>query len=559
VQGRKSADCGRTRRRNERPKEGEPGADLSENRTGPDRPMRRGATHVALAVSLSRVAGLIRERIFAQYLGTSDAADAFGAALRIPMLMDSVFGDRVMSSAFIPRYSRLLAAGPRGESTRLAWAVASIQALLVAVVVLAGVVLAPVLVAWIAPGFGEEKSALTIRLVRILFPAIGLLALGSWCLGVLTSHRRFFLPYIVPILSAASISVAVIQAGSGRARPDIAVAAAWGALAGAALQVLAQLPWVVRALGRRPARRAGSGEDLREVGRNAIPATARGLVGRLGTWVEVAIAGFISTGALAGLNYAQLLYSLPVGLFTVAISAAMLPELSAATANSGTVVPRLAGALDAALRHTAWLLVACAVAFIALGDVITAAVYQGGHFTSDDVVYVWVILAASSFGLVGSSMGGLHATAFYAIGDAKTPLKSALFRLGARALLGVLLAIPLVRVLGLEPKWGAAGLGAAIGISGWIEFLLLRRWLDERLGIVRSPHFVPYLVTLWLIAGLAAGIAWVVRIAIPTEEPITRAAAVLGTYGVAYLGVSLIAGLREPRTLLSQLHSFIRN
>jgi putative peptidoglycan lipid II flippase len=527
-------------------------------RVGPDRPMRRGATHVALAVSLSRVAGLIRERIIAQYLGTSAAADAFGAAMRIPTLMDSLFGERVISSAFIPRYSRLLAGGPRGESTRLAWAVASIQALLVAALVLAGELLAPGLVAWIAPGFDAGTAALTVRLVRILFPAIGLLVLGSWCLGVLTSHRRFFLPYIVPILSAASISVAVIEAGSGRERPDIAVAAAWGALAGAALQVLAQLPWVIRALGRRPAVWDRRNEALRDVGRNALPATARGLVGRLGTWVEVAIAGFISTGALAGLNYAQLLYSLPVGLFTVAISAAMLPELAAATADSGTVVTRLAGALDAALRHTAFLLVGCAVAFIALGDVITAAVYQGGHFTSDDVTYVWVILAASSLGLVGSSMGGLHATAFYAMGDARTPLKSALFRLGARAVLGVLLAIPLVRLLGLEPKWGAAGLGAAIGISGWIEFLLLRRWLDERLGLVRSPHFVPYLITLWLIAGVAAAAAWAVRLGIGTGEPIARAALVLGTYGIAYMAISLIAGLREPRTLLSQLRSFVR-
>ena len=154
-------------------------------------------------------------------------------------------------------------------------------------------------------------------------------------------------------------------------------------------------------------------------------------------------------------------------------------------------------------------------------------------------------------------MGGLHATAFYAIGDAKTPLRAALVRLGARAVLGVLLGIPMVRLLGLEPKWGAAGLGAAIGISGWVEFLLLRRWLDDRLGLVRSPQFVPYLITLWLIAALAATAAWVVKLAVPAGGPITRAAAVLGTYGIAYVGITLVAGLREPRTLLTQLRSFV--
>jgi putative peptidoglycan lipid II flippase len=395
--------------------------------------------------------------------------------------------------------------------------------------VVAGVLLAPLLVAAIAPGFDAATADLTVRLVRILFPTAGLLVLGSWCLGVLNSHRQFFLPYIVPVLSAAATSAGLLLAGRESGTPQIAEAAAWGALVGALLQVLAQLPLVVRVMEPPAPRSEGVRADLQAVGSNALPAAARGLLSRLGTWIEVAIAGFVSTGAIAALNYAQLLYSLPAGLFTVAISAALLPEISSASAQPGT-----------------------------LGDVLVAAVYLGGRFGTEDVNYVWAILGASSIGIVGASMGGLHATAFYAIGDARTPFKAAVIRLAVRAVLGVVLAIPVVRILGIDPKWGAAGLGAAIGISGWIEFLFLRRWLRDRIALPATPGFVPYLIRLWAIAAIAAAVAWLVKLALPTGQPIARAAAVLGTYGVVYVGLTLAARMREPLSFLAQLRDVLR-
>jgi putative peptidoglycan lipid II flippase len=158
-----------------------------------------------------------------------------------------------------------------------------------------------------------------------------------------------------------------------------------------------------------------------------------------------------------------------------------------------------------------------------------------------------------SVGLVGVSMGGLYATAFYAIGDTRTPLKAAVIRLAVRGVLGVLLAIPAVRLLGLDPRWGAAGLGAAIGISGWIEFALLRRWLDERLGLVRSPHLGAFLLRLWAIAAVAAAAAWLVKLGLPTLHPVARAAATLGVYGAGYIGLTLAAGMREPLSLLASV------
>ncbi len=148
---------------------------------------------VAAGILLSRIIGLVRNRVFAHYFGTSIAADAFNAAFRIPNFLQNLFGEGVLSASLIPVYAGLRAEGRTREAAAVATAVASLLGLVVSLLVLAGVLLAPWLIDVIAPGFEGEKRELTVRLVRILFPGAGLLALSAWCLGVLNSHRRFFL------------------------------------------------------------------------------------------------------------------------------------------------------------------------------------------------------------------------------------------------------------------------------------------------------------------------------------------------------------------------------
>lgn len=517
--------------------------------------MRRAATNTGIAVLLSRIAGLVRERFFAAYLGTSDSADAFRGAFRMATILQDMGGDRVVSSAFIPEYSRALA-DEEGKAKRVALAAGAIHSLALTVLVAGGVLLAPTLVAVVNPGFGPEKAELAVRILRILFATTGLLAIGSWCLGVLNSHRRFFLPFAVPILSALAITIALIWSGRGSDQPAIAEAAAWGALVGAALQVLFQLPMTIK-LAR--ARRSDADElraSLARVGKNALPGVGRGLALRLSAWVEVAIASAISTGALAALGYAQILYALPGSLFAISITAAVLPEMSADAGDEAAAKDALARRLDAAIRHTAFLMVPSAVAFIALGDVIAAAVYQSGEFTRDDALYVWSILAASSIGLLGLTIATIFSTTFFALGDTVTPLRAALIRISVRTVLGLILAIPVIDFLGLPPRWGAAGLGAAIGISGWVEFILLRRRLDQHLGNV--PRHAGYLSKLWLVALGAAGLAWGARwLGAGVENPIVTAVLVLGVYGLAYAGATMALGVPEAKSFWRQLNTRI--
>jgi putative peptidoglycan lipid II flippase len=143
--------------------------------------------------------------VFAHFFGNSDAADAFKAAFRIPNFLQNMFGEGVLSASFIPVYASLLARKEDEEARRTAGAVAAILALTTSLIVLLGVLTTPYLIDAIAGGFSGEKRELTIRLVRILFPSAGLLVFSAWCLGVLNSHRRFFLSYAAPVVWNAAM------------------------------------------------------------------------------------------------------------------------------------------------------------------------------------------------------------------------------------------------------------------------------------------------------------------------------------------------------------------
>src|SRR3954470_2469072 len=197
-------------------------------------PHRSGAAlFVALGILLSRLAGLIRLRVFAYYFGLqSDAADAFNAAFRIPNFLQNLFGEGALSASFIPVYATLVSRGERREADRVAGAVASLLALVVAAIVLVGVLATPALIAVIAPGFTGEKRALTIQIVRVLFPGAGLLVLSAWCLGVLNSHHRFLLSYAAPVMWNAAMIATLVMFGGSSSLPQLATLLAWGSVVG---------------------------------------------------------------------------------------------------------------------------------------------------------------------------------------------------------------------------------------------------------------------------------------------------------------------------------------
>ena len=197
--------------------------------------MRRlvGAPAAAAGIALSRISGLVRAALVTNILGVGVVGDAFAAALRIPNILQNLLGEGALSAAFVPQYSATVDDDER-EAGRLAGAVATFLFFLTAVLVLLAVIAARPLTRLIAWGFEGERFELTVDLVRIIAVGSGLLVMTSWCLGILNSHRRFFLSYVAPaVWNIVQIAVLVTVAAAGWARADIAEALAWGIVAGA--------------------------------------------------------------------------------------------------------------------------------------------------------------------------------------------------------------------------------------------------------------------------------------------------------------------------------------
>jgi len=521
-------------------------------------PARKGpaALLVAAGILLSRIAGLIRQRVLGYYLATSPAADAYTAALRIPNFLQNLLGEGVLSASFIPVYAALRGRGEEGKARQVAGAVAGLLTLLTGALALIGVAATPWLLDLIAPGFSGSTRALAIVLVRIFFPGISLLVLSAFCIGVLNSHHRFFLSYAAPVVWSAAIIAALIlgaHAGSPGDQARIAVWAAWGAVAGGALQLLVQLPSVLGLLGRGTRLSLGRGDpQVAEVLRNFFPVVAgRGVV-QLSAYVDMLIASWMPEGTVAAFGYAQTIYLLPVSLFGMAVSAAALPSMSA----DADVREKLHAQTEAGLRTIAFPVVPTVAAFLALGDVICAALFQTGKFSASDVQYVWWFLIGSTVGLLAATLARLYSSAFYALRDTRTPLRYATVRVLLTAALGVFSALWLPRLLHIDPHYGALGLTGSAGLAGWIEFALLRRGVGSRIGPCHLPKGL--LPRLWASAIAAAAVGFAVKLALPSLHPIPRAVVVLGLFGATYLGLTLALGVAEASQALSRVRRLLR-
>lgn len=513
---------------------------------------------VGAGILLSRIVGVIRQRVFAYYFGTSAAADAFNAAFRIPNFLQNIFGEGALSASFIPVYAGLLARESKEEADRVASAVLTLLALAMSLFVLVGVLTTPYLIDAIAPGFQGETRELAIRLVKIFFPGAGLLVLSAWCLGVLNSHHRFFLSYTAPVIWNISIIASLIWFGGRIGRMDgaglkqlqfgLAEKAAWGSVIGSALQFGVQLPTVLRLIKHlRPTLEVRS-KNVRTVVRNFFPVfVSRGVV-QISAFVDALLASLLGTGAVAALTFAQSLYTLPVSLFGMSVSAAELPAMSSALGTDEEIKSQLRRRLDSGLRQIAFLIVPSSVGFLALGDIMASALYQTGRFTHDDAVYVWAILAGSAVGLLASTLGRLYASTYYALHDTRTPLRYAIVRVTLTVVLGYLCAIPLPLALGIPVRWGTAGLTASAGIAGWVEFALLRRSLNRKIGQTGLPLI--FIGKLWASAAIAAAIGWAIKFVVGVSHPLLTAVAVLLPYGVTYFILTSLLGLPEARTVL---------
>ena len=497
----------------------------------------RFATRVGAGILVTRILGFVRGRVFAHYFGDGPAADAFRAALRIPNIIRNLLGEGTLSASFIPVYARLIEQGDEDGARRLAGTIASLLLLLTAVAAFVGIVLAPAITSFAAPGFTGERRALTVTLVEIMFPMSGLLILSAWCLGVLNTHRRFFLPYAAPaIWNVAQIAV-LVALGSTLLEMRLAVALAWGALAGSLLQLGVQLPSAWRAAGRI---RFGFGvreESVRLVVRAWLPVVFGAGVYQVSSLVDQQLASLLAPGAVAILGYAQLVAILPVSLFGVSVAAVALPELSRDVA--GTDRSALRARLATGTRRVAFFALPSAVAFAALGTEILGALFQTGAFGPEQTAIAAGVLAAYAIGIPAQSCVKLFASGHYAFGDTRTPVRIAFVSVLVSAGSAFL----------LMQRFGPAGiaLGAAAGayLNAGLNFHRLTGRLGDMLG--RSDlRWIAIAVAATIPAG-AAGVA-IARV-VPWGLMPTAAAALVA-FGATYGLVTWLTGHPEARHLI---------
>jgi putative peptidoglycan lipid II flippase len=539
----------------------------------PAKPRAAGfALLVAAGILISRIAGLVRERVFAHYLGNSPAAGAFKAGLKIPNFLQNLFGEGVLSASFIPVYARLIAEEDEEMAGRVAGVIFSLLTLVVGGIVLVCVFATPLIIDLIAPGFEGEVRLLTIRIVQILFPATGLLVLSAWCLGVLNSHRKFFLSYVAPVFWNAAMIGALVFFAHRTTQSGLAIALAWGTVLGSALQFGIQVPFVLKYAPKIRLSLATTLEPVRVVVRSFGPVVVgRGVV-QLSGYVDQVIASWLGTAAVSGLAYAQTIYFLPISLFGMSVAAAELPQMSGAVGDVEQVNANLRARLARGLRQIAFFVVPSVAAFVFIGRLLVAALYQTGEFRDDDTLFVWYILIGSTFGLLAVTLGRLYSSTFYALRDPKTPLRFAVLRVTLTAVLGLLFAFPLrpfiidaIRLAHLPmPRlqegtklFGAIGLTASAGLAGWIEFLMLRRALSKRVGTVQLDR--GFVARLWIAALSASAAAlafarWVMPSFsrhLPLRH-IAEAGLAAGVFGVVYFGVAIVAGVPEAQATLKR-------
>ncbi|HEX6133924.1 MAG TPA: murein biosynthesis integral membrane protein MurJ [Longimicrobiales bacterium] len=515
---------------------------------------------VAAGILLSRIAGFLRDIIFAKYLGTSGYASAFRGALRMPNVLQNMLGEGTLSASFIPVYSKLLEQGDDEAAGRLAGAIFALLLAVAGALSLLGALLAPVLVSVFLPGFEGEIRDVTILCTRIIFPMTGVLVLSAWALGVLNSHRKFFVSYTAPVLWNAAIIAALVVFGTRLDQRGLVVAASWGALVGGALQFLVQVPWILRLQRglriRFDLRTQGAGAVVR----NAGPAImGRGVV-QLSGWVDMVLASFLFSGAVAALGYAQTLYMLPVSLFGMSIAAAELPELSRAGGGDAEPLRRRVGA---GLRQMAVFVVPSVVGYLALGDVIIGAMYERDEFGRADTMLVYLILAAYSVGLLASTATRLYSSALYALNDTKTPARIAVVRVLASAILSGTLMILLepITVRGLTigrggavtilgNPVGAAGLAAGAGMAAWLEWLLLRSAVHRRIGNTSAGTV---LLRLFAAALVAAAAARGLLLVLPSLPLLISVVIVLVPFGLIYFGVASLLRVEEAKAAVGRV------
>jgi putative peptidoglycan lipid II flippase len=423
---------------------------------------------------LSRVLGFVRDAVIARAFGAGLMTDAFFVAFKIPNLLRRLFAEGAFSQAFVPILGEYKAKRTPEETRKLVDHVAGMLTLALLVVTVIGVIAAPWVVYVSAPGFVDEpdKFALTVGMLRIIFPYILFISLVALAGGILNTYSKFSIPAFTPVLLNLSMLFGALVLAPHFQPPVLALA--WAVALGGVLQLAFQVPHLMR-LKLLPRftlnfRDAGVWRILKLMG----PAVFGVSIAQLSLLINTIFASFLVTGSVSWLYYADRLMEFPTGMLGVALGTILLPSLSRHYATASH--EEYAKLLDWGLRLTLLLALPAAVALAVLAVPLIATLFHYGNFTDHDLWMTRQALVAYSVGLLGLIMVKVLAPGFYARQNIKTPVKIAIF---------TLLATQAMNLLFIGP-FKHAGLALAIGLGACINAGLL--YFHLRRGGIYAPQ-----------------------------------------------------------------------
>lgn len=426
----------------------------------------RKAGKISLAVFGSRILGLVRESVFAHFFGAGMASDAFRAAFKIPNLLRDLFAEGALSSAFVTTFSKTIHKDGDAKGWQLANLVFTAQFLFLLMIVGLGILFAPGIVELIGGPLNLETKQLAIGLTRVMFPFIMLVSAAAVMMGLLNAKGHFGLPASASMFfNLGSIVAGIIFAYliDPKLGPKSIYGMAFGVLVGGALQFLVQVPSSLKLGFRfRPAL-SFRNKNFLEVVHLLGPAVLGTSAVQINVLINTRFAAEVGTGAISWLEYAFRLMQFPIGLLGVAIATVTLPQISRDIAENNH--KNFRENLAKSLRLTLVLTLPAAVGLAMLAEPLIALLYERGRFTFHDTQQTALALQAYTVGLAGYAAIKVITPAFYALGDAKVPVRVSLF--------GIFLNFGLNFLTVKMLHWGHAGLALGTSCVALLNFFQL--------------------------------------------------------------------------------------
>jgi putative peptidoglycan lipid II flippase len=435
----------------------------------------RAAGVVGIYTFLSRVLGLLRDMLIAHFFGSGMSADAFFVAFRIPNLLRRLFAEGSFSVAFIPVFTEYLQKRSREDAFILARVVFTFLILILTAVTILGVVFSPWIVRIIAPGFGAagEKYALTVLLTRIMFPYILLVSVLALFMGILNSMKHFAAPAMAPMLLNLSMIAALVFLVPAMRTPTVSLAIA--VLAGGILQMLLQVPFILKhGLSLAP-RWLPSHPALRRIGMLMLPTVFGSAIYQINQLVGTLLASLLEEGSVSYLYYADRLVQFPLGVFAVAISTAVLPSLSREAADRDFA--GLRGTISHAIRLTMFITIPAMMGLIVLREPIIRLLFQRGAFDSYTTDMTARALLYYSLGLWAFAGLRVFVSAFYSLQDTKTPVKVAAVAMAVNIVFSLIL---------MRTRLEHGGLALALSLASTMQLVILIVLLRRRIGGIQG-------------------------------------------------------------------------